>query len=108
MFSASSECTIRHRKSDEDRESTKALSIREGIFLLEEVGGTSGRAIPFCLGRPSLNPSIDLGFLQFRMAVNLFLQGVELFLIMCNRMVHPLPASFLFPITIYYCKMDQL
>ena len=32
----------------------------------------------FCLGRPGLNPRTDLGFFQFRIAVNLFSLGVRL------------------------------
>ena len=34
-------------------------------------GGTSGRGMAFCLGRPGLNPRMDLGFFQFRIVVNL-------------------------------------
>ena len=45
-------------------------------------GSTSGRAMAFCLGRPGLNPRTDLGFFQFRIAVNLFSLGVGLFLTM--------------------------
>ena len=56
-------------------------------------GGTSDRAMAFCLGRPGLNPGTDLGFFQFRIVVNLFSLGVGLFLIMCNRTVHTLPSS---------------
>ena len=71
-------------------------------------GGTSGRAMAFCLGRRGLNPGLDFGFFQFRIAANLFSQGVGLFLITCNRMVHTLPSSFLFPIIIYHCENYQL
>ena len=35
-------------------------------------GGTSGRVMAFCLGRLGSNPGTDLGFFQFRIAVNLF------------------------------------
>ena len=59
-------------------------------------GGTSGRVVAFCLGRPGSNPRSDFGFFQFRIAVNLFSLGVGLFLITYNRMVHTLPSSFLF------------
>jgi hypothetical protein len=48
---------------------------------------------------------VDKGFFQFRIAVNLFSLGVGLFLIACNRTVHTLPSSFLFPIIIYHCKI---
>ena len=34
-------------------------------------GGTSGRAMAFCLGRSGSNPGTDLGFCRFRIAVNL-------------------------------------
>ena len=61
----------------------------------------------FCLGRLGLNPGLDFGFFQFRIAVNLFSLGVGLFLISCNRTVHTLPASFLFPIIIYHCENYQ-
>ena len=63
-------------------------------------GGTRGRAIVFCLGRPGLNPGMDLGFFQFRTAANLFSLGVGLFIIMCYRMMHTLLSYFLFPIII--------
>ena len=71
-------------------------------------GVTSGRAITFCMGRPGYNPGMDLGFFQFRIAVNLFSLGVGLFLIKCNRTVHTLPSSFLFSIIIYQFKIDHL
>ena len=64
-------------------------------------GGTSGRPMAFCLGRLGSNPAADLGFFQFRIAVNLFSLGVRLFLIASNRTVHTLPSAFLFPIIIY-------
>ena len=76
-------------------------------------GGTSGRAMAFCLDRPGLNPGLDFGFFQFRIAVNLFSLGVGLFLITCNRTVHTLPPSFVFPIIIYIivkiinCKLSM-
>ena len=70
-------------------------------------GGTSGRAMAFSLGRPGSNPGLDFGFFQFRIAVNLFSLGVGLFLITCNRTVHTLPSSFLFPIIIYHCENYQ-
>ena len=69
-------------------------------------GGTSGRAMAFCLGRLGSNPGSQFGFLQSRIAVNLFSLGVGLFLITCIGTVHtPLPSSFLFPIIIYRCKI---
>ena len=43
-------------------------------------GGTSGRGLAFCLGRPGLNPWTDFGFFQVRIAVILFSLGVGLFL----------------------------
>ena len=61
----------------------------------------------FCLGRPDSNHGLDLGFFQFRIAVNLFSLGVGLFLITRNRMVHTLPSSFPFPIIIYNCENYQ-
>ena len=61
----------------------------------------------FCLGRLGLNTSLDFAFFQFRTAVNLFSLGVGLFLIKCNRTVHTLPSSFLFPVIIYHCENDQ-
>ena len=70
-------------------------------------GGTSGRATAFCLGVPGLNPGMDLGFFQFRIAVNLFSLGVRVFLIMRNRTLRTLPSSFLFLIFIYLCKIYQ-
>ena len=42
----------------------------------------------------------DLGFFQFSIAVNLFSLRVELLIIMCYRMVHTLPSSYLFSIII--------
>ena len=77
------------------------------ILSLGSGGGTSGRAVAFCLGRPGSNPGTDLGSFQVRIAVNLFSLGVGLFLITCNRTVHTLLSSFLFPI-IYHCENDQL
>ena len=59
----------------------------------------------FCLGRPGLNPVSDFGFFLFRIAVNLFSLGVGLFQITCNRMVHILPSSFLFPFTFTIVKI---
>ena len=70
---------------------------------LESGGGTSGRAVAFCLGRPGSNPGTDFGFFQFRIAVNLISLGVGLFLITCNRMLSTLHSSFLFPF-IYNCE----
>ena len=71
-------------------------------------GGTSGRAMAFCLSRPGLNPGLDFGFFLFRIAVNLFSLGVKLFLIMNKRPVH-LPSSFLFPIVVknINCKLTK-
>ena len=63
-------------------------------------GGVSGRMMAFCWGRPVLNPRMDLGFFQFRNAINLFPLGVRLFLITSNIMVVTLPSSLLFPIVI--------
>ena len=48
--------------------------------ILGSGGGTSCRAMAFCLGRPGSNPGTDYGFIQFRIAVNLFSLGVRLFL----------------------------
>ena len=42
-------------------------------------GGTSGRATAFCLSRLGSNPKMDLGFLQFRITVNLFSLGILIF-----------------------------
>ena len=42
-------------------------------------GGTSGRAMAFCPGRPGSDPRSDFGFFQFRIAVNLYSLGVGLF-----------------------------
>ena len=55
--------------------STKNLACGSG-------GGTSGRAMAFCLGRPGSNPGLDFCFFQFRVAVNLFSLSVWLFLLM--------------------------
>ena len=71
-------------------------------------GGTSGRVMTFCLGRPGSNPGSDFGFFQFRNADNLFSLGVGLFLMTCYRMMHILPSSFLFLIIIYHCENYQL
>ena len=79
-----------------------------GPSALGSGGGTSGRAMSFCMGRPGLNPGLDFGFFQFRIAVNLSSLGVGLFLITYNRTVRTLPSSFLFPIIIYCCKIYQL
>ena len=54
-----------------------------------------------------LNHGTDLGFFQLRIDVSLFSFGVGLFLIMCYRMVHALPPSFMLPILISHCKIDQ-
>ena len=48
-------------------------------------GGTSGRALAFCLDRLGSNPGTDFGFFQVRIAVNLFSLGAVLFLIRSNR-----------------------
>ena len=69
-------------------------------------GGTSCRAMAFCLGRPGLNPGSDFGFFQFGISVNLFLMGVGLFLITCNRMMYSLPSSCQF-LHFYNCENDQ-
>ena len=66
--------------------------------VLGSGGRTSGRAMSFCLGRPGSNPGMDLGFFQFRIAVNLFSLGFGLFLITFNRTFHILPSSFLLAI----------
>ena len=68
-------------------------------------GGTSSRAMAFCKNRPGSNPGTDIGFLQFRIAVNPFSLGFGLCLITCNRTVHTLSSSFLFPIIIYHCNL---
>ena len=67
-------------------------------------GGTSGRAMTFCLDRPGSNPGTDLGFYSSENVVNLFSLGAGLFLMTCYRTVHTLPSSNLFPFIIYYCK----
>ena len=71
-------------------------------YFIGSGGGTSDRAMAFSLARLGLNPGTDLGFFQFRIALNLFMLGVGFFLIMCNRMVHTFPSSFLFPIIIHH------
>ena len=71
-------------------------------------GGASGSAMALCLGWPSSNLRTDLGFFQIRIAVYLCSQGVGLFLMQCNGMVHTLPSSFLFPTIIHHCKIYQL
>ena len=48
-------------------------------------GGSSGRAMAFCLGRPGLNPGTDSGFFKLIISLNLFSLGVGLFQMMCNR-----------------------
>ena len=70
-------------------------------------GGTSGRAMAFCLSRPGSNPMTDFKNFQFRIADNLFSLSVGIFQIMCNRTVHTIPFSFLFPIIIYNCQIYQ-
>ena len=42
-------------------------------------GGVSVRVIAFCLDRLGLNPGTDLGFFQFRIALNLFMLGCWVF-----------------------------
>ena len=78
--------------------------IQLNLLLINGSGsGTSGRATEFGLGRLGLNPRTDLGFFQFRSAVNLLSLGVGLFLLTCNRTVHTLPSlSFLLPTIIMY------
>ena len=71
-------------------------------------GGTSGRAMVLCLGRPGLYPGTDLGFFQFRIAVNLFSLAIGLFLIPFKRRVHTITSSFLFPIINYHFTIYQL
>ena len=45
-------------------------------------------------------------FFWFRIAVNLFSFGIGLCLRTCNRTMHtPSSSSFLFPITLYHCKL---
>ena len=58
----------------------------------------SVRAVPVQI------PGSDLGFFQLRINVSLFLLDVKHFLIMCNRKVHTVPYSLLFPIIISNCK----
>ena len=41
--------------------------------------GTSGRAMAFCVGQLGSNTEMDLGFFQFRIAVDLLSLGVGLF-----------------------------
>ena len=72
--------------------------------LVGSGGGTSGRAMVFCLGRPGSYPRMDLGFFQLRIAGNPFSLGVGLFLIVRNRTMHTLPFSFLFPVITYHCE----
>ena len=62
----------------------------------------------FCLGKLGLNPGMNLGYFQFRIAVNLFSRSVGLFLTTCNSNVLTLPSSFLSPSIIYHCKNFQL
>ena len=42
-------------------------------------GGTSGRALAFCLGRLGSNPGTDFGCFQVGIAVNLLSMGVGFF-----------------------------
>ena len=58
-------------------------------------GGTRGRAMAYCLSRPSLNPRMDLGFFSVQNCHKLFSLGVGLFQITCNGTVHTLTSSFL-------------
>ena len=41
-------------------------------------------------------------------ALKLFSLSVKLVLIMCNRTVHNVTSSFLFPIIFYHCKINHL
>ena len=63
-------------------------------------GGTSVRAIAFCLARLGSNPGTDLGFFQFRIAVNLFSLRVGLF---SNNVSWNSAYSFFFFLVSYYC-----
>ena len=81
----------------------ESISNRQVIRL-----GSGGGAMAFCLGRPGSNPGLEFGFFQFRIAVNLFSLSVGLFLITCNRTMHTLSSSFLFPIIVYHCANYQL
>ena len=91
-----------------DAHSPESSSYIMKLFKITDVagsgGGTSGRAMAFCPGWLGSNPGSDFGFFQLRIAVNLFSLGVGLFIITCNRTVHNLPSSFLFPIIIYHCE----
>ena len=53
-----------------------------------------------CQGVLGLNPGTDFGFFQLRIAVNLFLLGIGIFLKMCNRTVHSFLSCFLSSLTI--------
>ena len=53
--------------------------LKGGIKGLKNPGGKSGRAKVYCLTRLDLNPGMDLGLLQFRIAVNLLALGVRIF-----------------------------
>ena len=55
------------------------------------VGGTNGRAMAFCLGRPGLNPVKNLDFFSSKLSL-----GVGFFLITCNRKVRTLPSILCF------------
>ena len=34
------------------------------LVSVESVGGTSGKVMAFCLGRPGSNPGLDIGFVS--------------------------------------------
>ena len=57
----------------------------------------------FCLGRPGLNPRLEFGFFQFRIAVTLFSLVVRLFLITCKRAY----SSFFFTVSFINCKLTM-
>ena len=42
-------------------------------------GGTSGRAMAFCLGRPGLNPGTDFGFFSVQNRCQSILNGWQAF-----------------------------
>ena len=48
------------------------------FFMGTNVGGRGGGVTVFCLSRLGSNPEFNLGFFQFRMAVNLFSLALNL------------------------------
>ena len=64
-------------------------------------GGKSGRAM-------ALESWEGLQLFQFRIGVNILSLGVRLILITLNSTVRSFPSSFLFPIVVYHCQIDEL